>query len=149
MSDNYIVLVPQQPEYVPPREAQKKALALMKELAPNEEVQAQISKEIRFIDCGENFERVLCPECSAEIPHDWWSEQMGEEFENGVPLRKRVLPCCRSQTTLAELKYEWPQAFGRFSLSVMNPQIGTLSKETVAKFEEVLGCPLQTIYQHY
>src|SRR5256885_8638580 len=58
---------------------------------------------------------------------------MNEEFETGVRLQKRVLPCCSSQKTLAELKYEWPQAFGLFSLSVMNDAIDALPKRTDRK----------------
>ena len=149
MSDNFTILIPASPGYVPCKEAQAQAVALMKAFAPNaDEVKVETTEEIRFIDCGANFERVDCPDCGAEIAMDWWSECMSEEFSAGVRLETRFLPCCGGRRSLAELDYEWPQGFARFSLSAMNAGVGELSDAKKSEFEQVLGCELKTIYQH-
>ena len=53
-----------------------------------------------------------------------------------------------ARKSLAELHYEWPQGFARFSLSAMNAGVGELSDEKKREFEQVLGCELMAIYRH-
>jgi hypothetical protein len=152
MSDHSIVLVPEESEFVPSAEAQEKAVALMRSLVRPvvrwSDVKAQVTTDIRFIDCGENFERVVCPICSAELDMRWWAARLDHEFAHKFPLPEIELPCCGAMKRLNQLIYEFPQAFGRFSLEAMNPNIGELSEEALDEFEAVLGCRLSVVYRH-
>ena len=149
MSDNWIIIIPEKPDYVPSEQAQRKAVELFRKLAPDaDEVNAEASAYVRFIDCGENLQRVLCPECAAQIEMDWWHARVAEEIEAGCPLRPIRLLCCGVQRNLDELKYEWPAGFAKFNVEAMNPNIEDLDEQHLKQFEAVLGCRVRKILQH-
>ena len=130
MSDNWIIVVAEEAAFVPSAEARCKALELFRNIAPRaEEVKEEATQEVRFIDCGANLERIICPRCGAEIDVDWWQDVMSDEADAGFPLRRMKVPCCGSNRSLTELRYDWPQAFARYSVEAMNPQIGDLTDE--------------------
>ena len=149
MSDNWIIVMPEAADYLPSEEAQRQAVVFFEQLAPAaDEVKAEATAGVRFIDCGANFERVLCPDCGAEIEMGWWQDWMGEEAETGFPLRRISLRCCGATRNLDELRYDWPQGFARFSLEAMNPGIRDLTEEHLKTFEEILGCRVRKVLQH-
>jgi hypothetical protein len=73
---------------------------------------------------------------------------------NGISISTRLtlepaqLPCCAELASLAELTYEWPQGYARFSVEAMNPEIADLTSEQVRKFESILGCGVIKVLQH-
>lgn len=149
MSDNWIIVIPEDADYVPSEEAQDRAVALFRRIAPHaDEVKKEVSDEIRFIDCGANLSRIVCPHCGAELEMEWWQDLMDEESEGGFPLREVPLPCCGRASSLRTLGYDWPQGFARFSIEAMNAGIGDLSEEQLAEFGRLLGCPVRKILQH-
>jgi hypothetical protein len=149
MSDNSIILIPEDPHHVPAKSKQKQAFAKFCGIAPDaDEIKIIVSETRQFFDCGENFERILCPACRTEVPVHWWQERMIEELRLGNPLHKQAMPCCGARYTMHELIYEWPQGFGRFGLEAMNPNIRKLKPEHQRELEAILGCPLRIIYQH-
>jgi len=149
MSDNWIIVVPEEPDFLPPLESRRKAAELFRSIAPRaDEVKEQATQEVRFIDCGANLERIVCPSCGAELDIEWWQERMDEEAAAAFPLRPTPLPCCSASRTLAQLEYDWPQAFARFSVEAMNPQLGDLTDEQLRSFESVLGCRVRKVRQH-
>jgi hypothetical protein len=72
----------------------------------------------------------------------------GEKWEDGVKLAVYRTPCCGHKCNLNELRYDWPQRFGRFALSAMNPNIGEFPAQYRPEFEEILGTKLIIIHQH-
>ena len=149
MSDNWIIVIPESPTHVPAEDMQAKAVSLFRELAPSaDEIKNEVSDTIRFIDCGANLSRVICPHCRKELDIEWWQDLMDEEAEAGFPLRKFELPCCSASTKHDRLEYDWPQGFARFSVEAMNPGIPDLSPKQLADFESVLGCRVRKILQH-
>jgi hypothetical protein len=149
VSDNYIILIPQAPTFIPTAAAIKKSVALFKKLAPKaDEIKSETTDHPRFIDCGENFQSISCPKCGANLDNDWWQDWMSEEAEADFPLRPATLPCCAAKVTLNDLKYDWPQGFARFSLEAMNPNIPGLTPVQITEFESILGCPLRNIFRH-
>lgn len=145
MSDQWITIIPEDPHHVPDAEARERALSAVRAIAPeSESVDWVVTERIEFFDCGENFERVLCPSCSAELPQEWWSARMDEDHSatgEGFKLATYVMPCCGAGHTLHELAYEWPQGFGRFALSVMNPS----SEIAAGEVAQSLGVPVRII----
>ena len=148
MSDGYIILIPEDPQIVPGAEQQKNALKAFRQLAPKaKKIEIKITDELCFIDCGQNFVRVLCPACGKQLDTDWWNARMNEEFESGVLLKEIEVPCCRTKHTLHDLRYEWPMGFAKFSIEATNPNVGKLSPDQIASMEAALGCPLRVIYR--
>jgi len=150
MSDDYIVLVPRDPTHVPTLEAQRRVAEVLTRLAPNaQNSTAQVSEQIQFFDCGENFQRISCPRCSAEIGVDWWQQRMGDDASgDGFRLAPYALPCCGRTATLNELVYDWPQAFGRFQWKVTNPNIGVVSEADKSALEAAADFELVVVRQH-
>lgn len=151
MSDHWITLVPADPYFVPDAESRNEALSRYRSILPKaEKLSANVYDDVQFFDCGENCERILCPNCRREIAVEWWGQHMDRDrFEDrGFKLEAYAMPCCAREFTLNELIYDWPQRFGRFSLDAMNPDVGMLLDEQRVELEAILGTPLCIIYQH-
>ncbi len=149
MSDNWITLVPEDATFVPTFEAVTEAERYLAEIAPDaDEIASKRFSEIQFFDCGANFERICCPTCKAEVDNEWWQETLDKDYEDGFTLQKNELPCCGAEHDLNELQYEWPQAFGKFALETMNPNIGQLPDTARQLLQNILGTSLRVVYQH-
>lgn len=150
MSDNWIALIPKDPRHVPDAVRQIRARDRFAEIAPAaDEIEITVSEHIEFFDCGVNLERIRCPSCNAEISTEWWQDRMDDDYvDGGFRLAEYSTPCCGARHSLDQFLYEWPQGFARFAIDAMNPNIGKLSDEQEAEFEEILGAPLRVIYQH-
>lgn len=149
MSDNWIILIPENPDYIPDEEKRVGARIHLMQLAPDaDEIEITVFDNIEFFFCGGNFERICCPACGSEISDEWWQDRMEEDYEDGFKLDHYLTPCCGASRTLHELIYEWPQGFGRFAIEAMNPNIGMLDDVQKQVFEAILGTKLRVIYRH-
>lgn len=150
MSDNWIALVPVDPNFVPPGETHQAAVELFRAIAPDaDEIAVKLSDKFQFFDCGANLERVTCPKCGQVISDDWWQDRMDDDYrDGGFKLSSYSAPCCGDAVSLDQLKYDWPQAFARFGIDAMNPSIGDLNEDLRIEFERILETPLRVIYQH-
>ena len=150
MSDNWIVLIPKDPVFVPNKASQQAAIDQLTELAPEaEEIEIKASDHIQLFDCGANLERISCPSCDRELDTEWWEERMIDDYvDGGFQLRDYPMPCCGAFHSLNALRYDWPQGFARFGIEAMNPNIGKLSDHEIQGFERILGAPVLAIYQH-
>lgn len=149
MSDNWIALISEDPGFVPDEARQDAARVRLLAIAPDaKKIKIKVTAGVQFFDCGANFERVICSTCGREVNIEWWQARMDDDYGNGAfKLNTYMVPCCGALLTLAQLKYEWPQGFARFSIDIMNPCIGELSEEQRHEFERILGTPLRVIYQ--
>ena len=150
MSDNFIVLIPLDPRFVPDasrRETARRRFAAMAWGAA--EVEMETLDETRFFDCGENFERVLCPSCRSEIPEAWWKARMSDD-QSGETFRLEayVTPCCAARHDLNQLVYQWNMGFARFALRARNPR-GEIDDGYRWELENVLGVRLRLIHARY
>ncbi len=149
MSDNWITLIPEDPQFVPKKLKQRAARDRFAEIAPEaDQIDIKMSDKVQFYDCGANFERVCCPACGSEIPETWWQDRMDDDHADGFKLAMYLVSCCGAAYTLHDLVYELPQGFGRFALNAMNPNIGKLEETDKQEFEKILGTKLRVIYQH-
>jgi hypothetical protein len=150
MSDNFLRLIPEQPQFEPSHQASETALGLLKALMLNATaVNARRFKEIRFVDQGANFERVLCPHCNLEITSHW-SRWMEDCSQSQFTQREFTLPCCNKESDLNDLAYHWPAGFAKFILEVENPNPAEWLRGEVQKsLELVLGCKIRQILAHY
>ena len=149
MSDSWIILIPQEPDFLPAALAQHEAVGYFSKLAPKaSDIDMQTSPQNRFVHCGANFSRILCPVCGLEISKEWWRSRMEEEDVVGYTLNPVRLPCCGNERNLNNIIYEWAQGFARFSIQAKNPDIGKLTDDNLREFERILNCRLRAIYCH-
>jgi hypothetical protein len=122
MSDNYLRLIPIDPEYVPNRIVQETARERLAGFVPEaDEVTVETSDEVRFIHQGANWERVTCPSCKQELEISQWQQLMDEAYTTRLSNLQVKMSCCGSICSLNDLKYEWPAGFARFVLEAANP----------------------------
>ena len=144
MSD-ILRLIPLEPQYVPDARAQQLAQeALLSFLPEIQEITAKVAPNIGFVDQGENFERVLCPVCGAELNREWWQAAMAKAYTTGFIDLAVTLPCCGFENSLNELQYEGPAGFARFILEARNPNADVNSAQ-IRSLEQILGCTLRKL----
>ncbi|PKO16177.1 MAG: hypothetical protein CVU39_09120 [Chloroflexi bacterium HGW-Chloroflexi-10] len=150
MSDNWIILIPKEPNYIPEEILRENARKRLLEIAPDsDKVKIIVTEHISFFDCGANLDRISCPKCNAELPPGWWQEKMHIDFDKDTfKLDKYLTPCCKHSCSLNELVYDWHQGFGKFAIEAMNPNIGPLKEIYILELEAILGTGLRVIYQH-
>jgi len=150
MSDHTLHIVPSDPHFRPADSQISVALAAAERFFPDaDSIESLISDTIQFFDAGSNFEAAYCPACDTLLPLDWWQDAMDADYaESGFRLEPTRTPCCGRSLTLNELRYDWPQAFGRFDLTVQNPNVGDVAADVLEALEAALGTRLRVIHQH-
>lgn len=149
MSDDVLKLIPSLPTYVPDNETINTAVARVREYFPNaERIEVEISESPQFIDPGSNFERIICPICNTVLEDDWWQDAMDKADENGFQDLVVELPCCGQETTLNDLRYEWPAGFAQFSIEIYNPGVKK-SEALPPDLATTLGSSIRMIWAHY
>jgi hypothetical protein len=152
MSDHYLSLIPEEPSYLPPTEAQALALEAFRAfLSPDAEIEVEASEDIQFVDQGENFESVSCPACDTEIDIKSWGEWLDKSSESNFIDRSVTMPCCGRETDLNALRYHWPAGFARYILRALDPGIDNrwLEEKQLSALEGILGCKLRQIRTMY
>lgn len=110
-------------------------------------VEAGWYDQVRFIDCGENFEEVRCPHCGALLL-EGWQDSMDAAFESLFQDLRVTLPCCDRPGSLADLEYDWPQGFASFELRASDAT-DFLRPEALSEVEAALGTPLRQVLARY
>jgi hypothetical protein len=85
MSDSWIVLIPQDPHYIPSEKQCQRARDRFAEIAPqNDGIEIVVDEDIQFLDCAANFKRITCPSCRREILFDWWQDRLNDAGSTSV-----------------------------------------------------------------
>jgi hypothetical protein len=113
---------------------------------------------VRFIDNGANLEAVRCPSCDGDLlADDVWSDMMSRSYGTGFTDRTFVVKCCGATHPLEGLVYDWPVAFGRFSIDVLEPDSAAFTpgrpatpfeSELLKSLQSALGTPVTALWQH-
>src|SRR5271169_1202748 len=148
MSDHWIQFVPADPTSQPTRDAAERAVRILRSYAPGaDSVSAEFKEAIEFFHAGGNWSGVRCPRCDVDA-ESWWFDAVDRAAETSFEDLAVTTPCCGTQTTLSDLHYPWPVAFGRFVLEAMNPNIGDTTTEQDRALSECLGMPLRKVFVH-
>ena len=151
MSDDWIRIVPSDPDHVPSDERAQAAVSAVEALISSaEDVTIHAADQIVFIDAGENQGSARCPQCGADLEDAWWAGAMSDSYERShFAVRRVVLPCCSALSDLNELDYgQWPVTFGRWWIDCRNPAEGRLAEHQIRQLSEVLGHPVRIVYRH-
>ncbi len=147
MTDHFLILIPTDPHYITqPDRAQAANDYLLSVLPQAEDIVWMSSDDLTFVDCGNNFERVICPACGTELPITTWQQMMDGAFANQFADLQITMPCCGAVGSLNDLHYEWPAGFARFSLEALNPN-ADLDGEQIHAVADMLGCPVRKIWR--
>ena len=171
MSDNYLRLIPNDPNYIPDDNLQLMAYELFglftyKEDLPEFQLEIISAKDgviiksgkpdwglrietydhPQFIDCGCNLETLSCPHCDSVLTFDWWYAQLGISSVSQFDDLSCVLPCCGIESTLNEIKYDWPAGFARFLLEAYEGH--KLTESELKQLEAILCCQIRQIQAH-
>jgi hypothetical protein len=112
------------------------------------DVLGQLTPEVRFVDCGDNFQTVVCSRCGTDIA-EWWAAAMEAAHEQQFADLRLATPCCGTRTALTDLFYSPAVGFARYTLAVVNLRVGGVPPRTIERLQTVLGCELKLIWAHY
>ena len=145
MGDTWLNYVPLDPHWRPRPEAAEQAADYLRGVFKDaDEVVAEASDQMRFVDALELWESVACPACGADFEAPW-SDAIEVWEASGFQRLALVAPCCGAQTTLNDLHYTAPCAFGCFRLAIMNPHAEP-SEAQDAEVAALIGAPLRKVW---
>lgn len=148
MSDNYLRLIPVEPDYVPSSEGIDQAVDVLSNAIHARPSRVVVEPSIRFVDPGSNLQSITCRCCGTGLDFGWWGEAMRQAAENGFVDLNIETPCCGRLISLDELHYDEPAGFARFIVEYRNPQ-GDVSDDTLRDAGALLGVQLRRVWGHY
>ena len=158
MSENYLRIIPADPNLVPTRAVANQIVDLVRRAFPAaDEVVAERHRRPTFIDQGENLEAILCPACgkrlalqAADEVGGWWHDLADSLHNKNLTSVEATMPCCRRVVPFTTLEFDWPAGVASFEISIRSP--GTtdpLSARLQRKVEALLGTPVKYVRAHY
>ena len=148
MSDNWLQLVPVDPQFLPSPGAAEGARRLLLSFAPeSESVTAKFEDHVEFFHPMGNWSGVECPSCGADA-EPWWEDAMRSGAQTHFEDLMVTAPCCGSRVSLNELRYIWPAAFGRFVLEAMNPNVRDITPDQELALSRALGSLVRKVWVH-
>lgn len=153
MSDDVLSAIPTAPHWQP-EQAPERAASIVEELAPglpngiDVEIDITWHDALTVVDCGQNLQKIGCPQCGASIDTDWWADQLEAHYDDGFATLAVVVPCCGAATSLDALVYDWSCGFARFEIAVWNPERAWFSDEELTANADALGHPVMQIRAH-
>ena len=148
MSDNFLQLIPTDPQFKPTQERAKRARLLLSQYLPEaEDINASFKDSVQFFHNGSNWSGVRCSLCG-EDAEEWWFDAMDKVSEKEFQDLNVQAGCCGAVVSLNDLRYEWPVAFGSFALEVRSPNIPNLNQEQRSQLATAIGHDLRTVWVH-
>lgn len=157
MSLDMLRVIPIDPHYIPTRDVESRLRELVENMLPDAgEIEIDFYNKMRFIDQGENFERVICPECRSKLElhdekiSDWWYTAVDVIDESDLPTHHIAMPCCNNEIAFIRLIFEWPAGFASFEIAIHDPNIArNLNEVELQRLGKVVGSPLTQVRAHY
>lgn len=162
MSDQVLKLIPEDKDFLPDKSSAEKARELLEDFFPDgEQTEVEFSESVRFIDSGENLERIACSLCNKTTEINpfqendagtaWWYGT--DEALSGAPdlnMLNVKMPCCGHSSPVQDIDFCGAAGFSKFELCIWNPYAENgISEEQVSELENLLGCKLKQIWAHY
>lgn len=147
MSDYIVKLIPADPFITVSEQSFEKAMHYLERRVICDRVKSTISSTPMFIDCGENLERITCPNCGATIDFGWWGNVMNEAYGRSFSSLETTLPCCKSSVSLNDLEYCFPCGFARFAIEILNP-LHDIGDDVIRSVESLLCVHCRVVKVH-
>lgn len=110
-------------------------------------IQISFSEYPSFIDCGSNLHSISCPDCGSKIDLAWWGKEMDKAYNNSFASLDVCLPCCKKDSSLNDLLYDFPCGFACSVVELLNPK-GEITEGLQQQIRELIGYPIRMIYAH-
>lgn len=151
MSINMLRIIPDLPSWVPDDEVASRLSEAADRLfgEHSRRVTAEDRGEISFIDQGEWFEKIECPNCGSEIEDAWWQDRMSEAYANNFSDLSIRTPCCNSVMSLNDLVYRLPAGFARFVIEIEELDQTYAREDAIALLSQISGRPMRQIAARY
>jgi len=143
-------IIPTNPDYTVSKEKLNEIEKYLKENFPDKGINVEQYETIQFVDCGENFERVICEHCHAAIDIELWQEWMSKSYDAVFKDRTIQMQCCAKTSTLDKLIYEQPQGFAKLIIQIDNITDDEMSKQTFTYLQDsIIGAPVWIVKAKY
>ncbi len=150
MSITNVYIIPENEKYTPSKTEIEAIYNTMESRnCKNMNISYDINNEIRFYDCGENLEKILCPICNSELDIDWWQEEMGKASENSFVGLEIITPCCHMNSSLNKLDYCYTQGFSKFAIRIEDFDFKQRDDLPVAELQSVSSEKWKIILARY
>lgn len=147
MSDCIMMIIPKDPFYKVSDLTLQSAKSFLQTQIHCDFIEVEINETPVFVDCGENLERISCPECSTELDFEWWGDAMDKAAECEFTSLKTEMPCCKKFISLNDLNYFFPCGFASALISILNPS-QPIDNKIIDAIENVLGTNVRIIEAH-
>jgi hypothetical protein len=104
--------------------------------------------EIKFFDCGENADSIVCDLCNSELDYEHWGEAMSLAHEKKFADFSFKTDCCKITTSLNTLIYKSEQGFAKNYFGC-DDSFGWLEPSELAELESIIGEKLKFVHAQY
>jgi len=143
-----IRIIPQIPELELPREISVSLIKYLSKKFPGKEIIIKLDSTISFVDCGQGFEKVICPNCSKEILMDFWQESMDKAYKTNFKDLSIKTICCQSLTDLNSLKYKADCGFAKTIITVYDTNSDINNTKLLLDLKRISEIDFKIIYSH-
>ena len=149
-SDFQAIIIPTNPKNSYSRENVTKLIDCLSKQFINKEIILSIDSSVSFVDCGQEFEKIVCPNCGKEIELDFWHELMEKANANDFSDLTIQTNCCNTSTDLNSLKYIADCGFAKSRIIVSDPETRKINEnELLVDIKNICGFDSKIIKTHY
>lgn len=149
--DEWALVIPVDPSFVPDPAAQLRALQLWStrdKLGASKAL--ELHDAVRYYPPAEGtLQNVCCPNCRQGVEPEWFEDAVSTAKQSHYTNLLAVIPCCGAFVSLNDLKPRsgfLPYGFARFSMRGYQPDPLSLGQITLRQLEGILGCALKVIW---
>jgi hypothetical protein len=139
-------IIPQKPEIELQKEISASLIEYLSKEFPNKEIVIHINSTISFVDCGQEFEKVICPNCGKEISMDFWHESMDSVYNDNFRNLMITTNCCHKLTDLNSLKYFADCGFAKSLITIIDPDSEINGSKLLLDLKKISGIDFKIIY---
>jgi len=149
-SDFQAIIIPKNPNNSYRREDVSKLIDYLSKQFINKEIVLFIDSSVSFVDCGQEFDKIVCPNCGKEIGLDFWHKLMDEASINNFSDLTIQTKCCKTSTDLNSLKYIADCGFAKAKIIVYDPESRKINEnELLVDIKNICGIDSKIINTHY
>lgn len=148
MSFTVIKIISTEPTFEPTKNNQVTAKKFLTNFYNSNQISFETTKDIEFVDQGENFESVSCDLCGHKIEIDNWQNEMENAHKKQFSNLIFKTTCCNKTTSLNNLIYKLPAGFAKFVISITDSDV-QLNENQLRDLEKTLVTKLRIITAHY
>jgi len=152
MNEEWGLIIPVDPTYVPAPDAQLKALQLWASRDKQGSSKTlEVHARVKYYPPADGaLLSVCCPNCRRPVDAEWLSDAISEARTTNFTNLFAMIPCCESFISLNDLKVQKgfaPFGFARFCMSTHNPDPLSVGNITLKHLENIIGCQLRVVWQ--